>query len=258
MNSSSHPELLATPWTWRDASATAEVVFVGRGAPRDAGRALAALDRAPSRLAYARQVHSARVVEVAQPGLAGEADALITRAAGLALAVVTADCVPVLLAGAESVAAVHAGWRGIAAGIVGETLAALGRSEPGARFEAWIGPSIGVCCYEVDDDVAGRVVAASDPAASSPGSAGKPHLDLVHAVEHQLAAAGVERTRSVGGCTRCDAEELWSYRREGAGAGRNLAFVWRRPAGGAANGEGLEAKEAACSAGCESPPRSTG
>jgi YfiH family protein len=175
-------------------------------------------------VAWARQIHSARVLP-ASPGECGEGDALVARDAGLTLSVVTADCVPVLLAGPGGLAAVHAGWRGIADGAVPATLEKL--DGPLSDWTAWIGPSIGPCCYEVGEDVAAQVAAASAPEVVVAGPAGRPHLDLQAAVRRQLEAGGVTGVRVVAHCTRCDAERLWSYRREGKRAGRNLAFIWR-------------------------------
>lgn len=191
---------------------------------------------APSGLepAWLEQVHSAQILE-AVAGCAGEADGLLTRRRDLALAIVTADCVPVLIAGegigeGRELAAVHAGWRGIAGKIVP---AAIGRlaSRP-AAMRAWIGPAIGKCCYEVGEDVAARVVRGTGETAGAAlvrrGPRGRPHLDLAAAVESQLRSAGVVRIRRVERCTRCDAE-LWSYRRQGRGAGRNLALIFPVP-----------------------------
>lgn len=221
-----------------------EVRFVGRGpVPRPAHReVLAALEARggggggnPPEPAWAEQIHSARVLE-ASAGGCGEGDALVTTRTGLALSVVTADCVPVLLASAEPggpVAAVHAGWRGIAAEIVPRALERL--EVPASGVVAWTGPAIGPCCYEVGTEVAERVARVSpahgladivrrprDP------SREKPHLDLVAAVRAQLVAAGVDDVRCADRCTRCHPGELWSYRREGVAAGRNYGFVWVR------------------------------
>jgi YfiH family protein len=161
-------------------------------------------------------------------GVCGEGDALWTDLAGLALSVVTADCVPVVLADpvAGRVAAVHAGWRGVVAGVVAEAVRAL--DVPPEELAAWVGPAIGACCYEVGEDVAGEVasVAGEECVMVRPGR--RPHLDLVAAVRSQLVDAGVPAPRVVLRCTRCDPETLWSYRREGRGAGRNHAFVWLR------------------------------
>ena len=126
-------------------------------------------------------------------------------------------------------AAVHAGWRGIAAGIVSETVAAL--PEAPENVTAWIGPAIGPCCYEVGEEVAEQVAAAARRDVVRPGPRGRPHLDLPGAVAAQLAAAGVSRVVVVSACTRCESESLWSFRRDGRGTGRNLSFIWLRPGG---------------------------
>jgi YfiH family protein len=216
---------------WADAAFGVEVRFVGRGPDRARDETLAAVEPGPPPVAALRQVHSARVVTVEAGGLAGEGDALVSSCTGLALSVITADCVPLLLAGEGGIAAVHAGWRGIVGGVVPAALASLARQGAvpfdSTRVRAWIGPTIGPCCYEVGPEVAAPVVAASAAEVAVPGPAGRPHLDLRRAVQIQLARAGVRDVRLVGPCTRCEADLLWSYRREGAKAGRNIAFVWQ-------------------------------
>ncbi len=231
------PEIERGHWVWSAAGGDGvEVRFVGRGPEPRADRAAVLRALAPSAadtppLAWARQIHSDRVLHpgAGAAGECGEGDALIAESGGPALCVVTADCVPVLLAGPEGTAAVHAGWRGLAAGVIGKTVAeaiAVLGAEP-AGWTAWIGPAIGPCCYEVDADVAAQVVAASEPAVALPGPAGKPHLDLHAAARHQLERAGITAIHTVSTCTRCAVERLWSYRREGRAAGRNLALIWR-------------------------------
>lgn len=210
----------------------------GRPARPPRRRLLDALGFGGVEVAWARQVHSARVLEAtsAESGGCGEGDALVTDRSGLALSVVTADCVPVLLAGTrpgDPVAAVHAGWRGIAQGVVAATLEWLqGRDLDPGRLMAWIGPAIGPCCYEVGPEVVERVTAAVDvPAASlvhpnpRPGRP-NPHLDLTAAVASQLRTAGVEQVETLDLCTRCREDLLWSFRRDGPDGGRNVAFVW--------------------------------
>ncbi|HVT61071.1 MAG TPA: polyphenol oxidase family protein [Thermoanaerobaculia bacterium] len=251
----------ADTWTWWARRGRVEVLFTGRGpaasgreevlgrivASREPGcqpvRAAPTTPATPN-IAWARQIHSARVLR-GRPGDSGEGDALVTAEPRLALAVSSADCVPLLLAGPHGIAAAHAGWRGIVAGVVGATVAALarpatisggsgGKGDVGgaaaagdpAGCTAWVGPAIGACCYETGPDVAAQVAAASGPEVVVPGTAGRPHLDLTAAVCRQLAAAGVHDVRWLISCTRCDAERLWSYRREGKAAGRNLAFIW--------------------------------
>lgn len=199
----------------------------GRSDP-SARAAMAAALGIPSEWAYARQVHGTEVRNVARPGPAGEADALVTRVAGLSVAVATADCVPVALHGEGAAAIVHAGWRGAAAGVVTAARAVMAAAG-GPPQRAAIGPCIGPCCYEVGDEVAARVAAASDESVIAPGPGRRPHLDLRAAVAGQLGRAGVAAIRVVEECTRCRPERLWSYRREGPGAGRNVALVWLDP-----------------------------
>ena len=135
-----------------------------------------------------------------------------------------------LISAGEWIAAVHAGWRGIVAGVVAATvrrLAELGAADP-AAWTAWIGPAIGGCCYEVGSEVAEQVAAASttDAVLAWP-DATKPHLDLARAVLAQLTAAGVTDLHPLVSCTQCDRERLWSYRRDGTAAGRNVALIWK-------------------------------
>lgn len=221
----------ASRWVWSDAAGEVEVRFFGRG-PRLGDRAAELAAVAPDGVAcaWAEQVHAATVLEATGPGLAGEGDALVGDARGLALSVATADCVPVLLAAGDRIGAIHAGWRGVAAGVVAATverLWAAGAGDP-AGWTAWLGPAIGGCCYEVGPEVAARVAAAStgETVLAWPGS-DRPHLDLSRAVAAQLVTGGLADVRPLVSCTRCDAERLWSYRRDGTAAGRNLALIWK-------------------------------
>jgi YfiH family protein len=211
-------------WVWRARQGDVEVRFAGRGPTGEREDVLNRIEAQAPPVAWAKQIHSA-IALPAQPGRCGEGDAVYGGAPDLALSVVTADCVPVLLAGPDGrLAAVHAGWRGLMGGVIAETLKAAGG---GPGWTAWIGPSIGPCCYEVGEEVAEQVAGASGPEVviANPGS--KPHLDLVAAARRQLTDAGVAEIHSVAACTRCDSERLYSYRREGKGAGRNIAFLWR-------------------------------
>jgi hypothetical protein len=221
----SGPVRIAETWTWKERRGGVAVLFTGRGPAGERDEVLRRIDPAAPPVAWAKQIHSARVLPAATAGLQGEGDALTAGEENLALCIVTADCVPVLLAGPDGLAAVHAGWRGIAAGVIAATLETRADLK---QWTAWIGPAIGACCYEVGPDVAEQVAAASDPSVvRTRGPGEKPHLDLHAAVRRQLAAAGVGQVSCVPGCTRCDTERLWSYRREGARAGRNHAFIWR-------------------------------
>ncbi|MDH3253596.1 MAG: polyphenol oxidase family protein [Acidobacteriota bacterium] len=209
---------------WKISKDDIEIRFLGRTAPSDREQALLEEGISAVELATLRQVHSSRVLP-ASPGLCGEGDALWTTRRKLALSVTTADCVPLVVADQKRLAVIHAGWRGIVAGVVPATLAALGSSE---GLAAWIGPAIGACCYEVGEDIAAALVSATSPsvtvAVSVPGR--RPHVDLCRAVDVQLRRAGVSEVHTLGHCTRCRKEELWSYRRSGAAAGRNLTLAW--------------------------------
>jgi hypothetical protein len=232
------PEPLGGYWVWRGLAGGAEVRFVGRrvggGGSEDANRedVLAAIGaRLP--VAWAQQVHSARVL-AARRGRSGEGDALVADAAGLALSVASADCVPLLIAAGERVTAVHAGWRGIAAGVISAAVTRLaadaeaaGDASDPAAWSAWIGPAIGPCCYEVGPEVADRVAAASSDEAIVPRPGARPHLDLPIAVLAQLVRAGLGTVRPTLWCTRCEPDRLHSYRRDGPTTGHNLAFIWR-------------------------------
>lgn len=203
--------------------------------PEDAFRFLARRVRAAERAspAWLRQRHGTEAVRVEAPGFGGDGDALIVSRTGVAATVFVADCVPVLIAAGQNVAAVHAGWRGLASVVLASAIRELRRavSTDPARAEAWVGPAIGSCCYEVDDDVAGRVESASGPEVVIRRPGRKPHLDLPLAASIQLAGLGVARVSRSGCCVRCD-PNWWSYRRDGAGAGRNYAFIWRIREGG--------------------------
>lgn len=167
----------------------------------------------------ARQVHGTELIE--RPGPEGrEADAVFTRRPGIAVGVQTADCVPLLVVHVEraAVAAVHAGWRGSAAGMAGRAIEGLCR-RIGAAPEAFavaIGPHIGPCCYEVDAPVREAV---GDGPWLEQGRPGHWQLDLSLLNRRQLLAAGVpeERIEGVGECTMCHAGRYASFRRDGSG-----------------------------------------
>jgi YfiH family protein len=173
-----------------------------------------------SELHSLRQIHSNRVLIADRPGLLGEGDALVTNLPDLDISVRTADCYPILMADVRNraVAAVHAGWRGTAAQIVGKTLEKMNAefgTSPSDVFAA-IGPGIGVCCYEVGQEVARQF-----------GSDIQTHLDLASENRKQLEASGVQpqNIETLGVCTFCDAERFFSYRREKEKAGRMTSFI---------------------------------
>lgn len=188
----------------------------------------AAAGVAADHLVVARQVHGAgvAVVDGPWPGPAPEADALVTTAPGLALAVLVADCVPVLLVAPRSgvVAVAHAGRRGMDVGVVPAVLAAMVELDAGP-VHATLGPSVCARCYEVPaamrEDVASR-----HPVSASVSGVGTPSLDVPAGVLAQLAGcASVASVEVVPGCTVED-EDLFSHRRD-PGAGRFAGLVWR-------------------------------
>lgn len=174
----------------------------------------AALDIA-SDWAVVTQVHGAHVVEATNSGHHGEADGIFSAVPGLPLAVATADCVPIVLEGPDVAAVVHAGWRGLDAGIIPAVLGAIEVRRLTVERAA-IGPAIGPCCYEVGDDVAdrfGEFVAAT--------TAGSTSVDLEAIAAYQLGDLKVWRA---GTCTMCG-EGYHSYRRD-ATADRQVTLAW--------------------------------
>ena len=181
---------------------------------------------------WGKQVHGIAATTVrdpAPPGLAenaGECDTLATDRPGVALVVQTADCVPILLAAPRVVGAAHAGWRGSAQNVAASAVAALSSlgAAPGT-LRAWLGPSIGPCCYEVGGEVAAQF--AGDFIRAGCGSSYR--LDLRAVNVSQLEAAGVPGTSiSVHpACTKCGGEGFASYRRDGEKAGRMIALIAR-------------------------------
>ena len=179
-------------------------------------------------LAFPRQVHSGVVRLVRSPGPVPDCDAVMTDALGLFLAISVADCLPILLADPvrHAIAAVHSGWRGsaqkIAASAVRLLKAELG-SEP-RDILAYLGPSAGVCCYEVSSELAGEF----DPAfvRKSEGKA-RPHLDLKELNRNLLVKSGlrVEHIEVSPHCTICSPALFHSYRRDGKKSGRMLAVI---------------------------------
>lgn len=206
-----------------------QIAFLGKGVPEwgpeNRGDAIRSLLPDGVEPAWADQIHSTDVAYTETMGSCGPADALVTQRTGLALTVVTADCVPILLAApgphGPHIAAVHAGWRGVAGDIVAEAVSRF-KTPPAT---AWIGPAISGDVYEVGPDVASKVATASGSRVVALGPSGREHVDLRRAVEIQLRRNGVLDIRQIEHCTFSD-PSLWSYRRDGKRAGRNLSAIW--------------------------------
>jgi hypothetical protein len=158
---------------------------------------------------------------------APQADAMWTATPGLALAILTADCVPILLWSPSQsfVAAIHAGWRGLRDGVIEELVKSLPVS--GEALQAWIGPCIGQSCYEVGEEVWSAFV-AEDASALLPvsGRVGKRLMSLSVIAAHRLSALGLNHVRQSGFCTYTDGR-FYSYRRDGT-TGRIASVIMRR------------------------------
>ncbi|MEA2434494.1 MAG: purine-nucleoside/S-methyl-5-thioadenosine phosphorylase / adenosine deaminase [Actinomycetota bacterium] len=167
-----------------------------------------------SALALARQVHGADCIEVTpgMSGVVGEADVLVTRTPGVVIGILTADCAPVIVAGNDAIAVAHAGWRGLVAGAIERAV-----EEVGDVLQAWIGPAIRACCYEVGPEVVDAFVGAGLPVE------GSRCVDPVLASIAALNRAGIEDVSAAEACTMSD-PRYFSHRRDGV-TGRQGAFA---------------------------------
>jgi hypothetical protein len=191
---------------------------------------------APSDAAFPKQVHGIAVHEhrvCVDPRV--DADAILTREAGASIGIVTADCVPILVAhrDGDSVAAIHAGWRGLAAGVIEAGVRAVAAGGDVGECVAAIGPAARGCCYEVDEPVRAGLrerYATLLDGVLVPGRAGRFQLDLPVLAGRVLEKNGVEK-HQIGTaarlCTICAPDRFESYRRDGSAAGRLRHFITR-------------------------------
>lgn len=191
------------------------------------GRVAAAL-RLPGEPLWLQQVHGVNVVDADAEALRGPADAIVTRQAGRVLAIMVADCMPVLLTSDDGsvLGAAHAGWRGLVAGVLEATVVAMDVA-PG-RIYAWLGPAIGAAHFEVGDEVRAAFLAHAPESAVgfAANSRGRWQCDLALLARQRLAALGVERVWSADLCTYEQEAQCFSYRRD-ARTGRMAALLWR-------------------------------
>jgi polyphenol oxidase len=174
-------------------------------------------------LARGRQVHGATVTRIATaealgggaPLAAEPTDGQATSLPGLAVMVVSADCLPVAVAGEGAVAMLHCGWRGLAAGVLEEGVGAVRELAAPGPLSAVIGPGAGPCCYEVGPEVHAALAVPREQA----------KIDLAGVARSRLLAAGVGEVRTVELCTICE-ERFYSHRREGDRAGRQAGIAW--------------------------------
>jgi YfiH family protein len=177
-------------------------------------RLAAALGLDPEQVVFALQVHGSRLVDQPCDEPLPEADGHVVAEPGSAPMVLAADCLPVALYGSSGLAMVHAGWRGLAGGILGAAAEAV------EATVAAIGPGIGPCCYEVGGEVSNAFADLGD------GIAEERMLDLPEVARRRLAEAGVERIESAGLCTSCESGLFFSHRRAHGRTGRQAGIAW--------------------------------
>jgi YfiH family protein len=191
----------------------------------------------PAEPVWLEQVHGTTVLSL-EPGstpasgVRPRADAVVTRAAGVVLAIQVADCLPVLFASDDGrvLGAAHAGWRGLAAGVLEATLAAM--AVPAGAVVAWLGPCIGPAHFEVGEEVRAAFMATTMPAtaqqvsaAFTPNPRGRWQCDLVQLARQRLTALGVARVDGGEWCTAADPVRFFSHRRDRQ-SGRMAALLW--------------------------------
>lgn len=185
----------------------------------------------PAEPVWLRQVHGAAVIALAAgTGSVPPADGAVTSFPGRVCAVLSADCVPIVLCARDAtrIGVLHGGWRGLAAGIIAAGVAAMGRAPQ--DLLAWLGPAIGAGAYEVDEPVRAALL---DPApalepAFTPARAGRWHADLGAIARLQLGACGVRAVYASGRCTVSEPAAFFSHRRDGT-TGRMATLAWLEP-----------------------------
>jgi polyphenol oxidase len=185
----------------------------------------------PAEPVWLEQVHGSRVIDLDRQTTGdspGPADAAVTRTVGRVCAIQVADCMPVLLAAVDGsvVGAAHAGWRGLAGGVLEATVRTM--NTPPAELLAWLGPAIGQAHFEVGGEVRAAFIAADAAAAAAfiANERGRWQCDLYGLARRKLAALGVRSVHGGGWCTYADAARFFSYRRDGR-CGRMAALIWR-------------------------------
>jgi YfiH family protein len=182
----------------------------------------------PGEPSWLSQVHGTRVADLDSPPLTVPADAAIARGMGRVCAILTADCLPIVFAtdSGDRVAAAHAGWRGLAAGVIEATVRAMG--VPAANLMAWLGPAIGLKHFEVGGEVRSAMLAGDATAgeAFEPNSRGRFMADLGMLARKRLGTLGVTRIYGGGECTFAKSDRYFSHRRDGI-TGRQATLIWR-------------------------------
>lgn len=181
----------------------------------------------PAEPVWLEQIHSDRVIKAVPNMPTQQADASYTDQCGVVCAVMTADCLPLLICAVDGsqVAAIHAGWRGLLAGVIGNTVSVFGQRE----LMVWLGPAIGPDCFEIGSEVRDAFMKKSAESANAfkPGKCGKWLADIYQLARNELSDLGI--TRIYGGklCTVTDPDRFFSYRRETT-TGRMATLIWRK------------------------------
>lgn len=184
--------------------------------------------RLPAEPCWLQQTHSNTVIEVSTSEPVLQADASYTQQTNVVCVVMTADCLPLLVCAKDGscIAAIHAGWRGLHAGIISNTILAM----PKKKYQVWLGPALGAQCFEVGADVYGAFIAKSsaNQQAFKVQANGKWLADIYLLARLELALLGIAETDIYGGglCTMTDTGRFYSYRRE-AQTGRMATLIWR-------------------------------
>ncbi|WP_333873731.1 peptidoglycan editing factor PgeF [Methylobacter sp.] len=175
---------------------------------------------------WLEQIHSNRVVQAVKTESLQQADASYTAEAKVVCAVMTADCLPLLVCATDGseVAAIHAGWRGLLAGVIGNTLTAMKNND----FLVWLGPAIGPDCFEVGAEVRDAFLAKSAAfmTAFKQQSNGKWLADIYQLARIDLAMVGIDKVYGGGFCTVTEHQRFYSYRRDRE-TGRMATLIWR-------------------------------
>ena len=180
----------------------------------------------PGEPVWLEQINSNRAVQAVKTGYLQQADASYTAESGVVCAVMTADCLPLLVCAVDGsqVAAIHAGWRGLLAGVIGNTLAAMQNN----NLLVWLGPAIGADCFEVGAEVRDAFLekSAAFAAAFKQQGNGKWLADIYQLARIDLAMLGIDKVYGGGFCTVTEHERFYSYRRDKQ-TGRMATLIWR-------------------------------
>jgi YfiH family protein len=194
----------------------------------DNRQALIAAAGLPAEPVWLEQVHGVHVADLDEPGPYGPADAAVTRRAKRVCAILTADCLPVVFAteSGDTIAAAHAGWRGLSAGVIEATVQAIGASPQ--HLIVWLGPAIGPQHFEVGAEVRQAFIRADpgDVDAFEKNAQRRFMADLAWLARRRLKRLGISRVHGGGECTYARADRYFSHRRDGI-TGRQGTFIWR-------------------------------